>query len=218
MKERERRRPRPWLRWLRIGLGLALLAALLPQVIIPLAAAGRLHTLETLPPRQVGLVLGTSKFLSSGRPNRYYRYRIDAAEAAYKAGKVRVLLLSGDNSTPYYDEPSTMRADLIARGVPAEKLVLDYAGFRTLDSVVRTAEVFGTREFTVISQPFHNQRAIFLARARGLDAVGLNARDVTGAGGLKVQQREFFARIAAVLDIALGRQPRFLGGQEEMPE
>lgn len=209
---------RPLLRWLQAGPGLALLAALLPQIIIPLAAVGRLYSLESLPPRQVGLVLGTSKFLSSGQPNRYYRYRIDAAEAAYKAGKVRVLLLSGDNSTPYYDEPSTMRADLIARGIPAEKLVLDYAGFRTLDSVVRAAEVFGTQEFTVISQPFHNQRAIFLARARGINAIGLNARDVTGAGGVKVQQREFFARIAAVLDIVLGQQPRFLGAQEEMPE
>lgn len=155
-----------------------LLALLLPNLVVPLAAWGRMFSSAAdLPERRVGLVLGTSKYLASGRINRYYLYRIDAAEAAYRAGKVRVLLLSGDNGTEAYDEPTTMKKDLLERGIPESQLVLDYAGFRTLDSVVRAAEVFGTRQFTVISQPFHNERTIFLARMRGIDAIGLNARD-----------------------------------------
>lgn len=208
-----------WRRWAAGGVGALLAGALLPQVLVPLAAWGRLFDRpEDLPARHVGLVLGTGKFLASGRVNRYYLYRIDAAEAAYRAGKVQVLLLSGDNGSESYDEPTTMKEDLISRGIPAERLVLDFAGFRTLDSVVRAAEVFGLRQFTLISQPFHNQRAIFLARARGLDTVALNARDVTGRSGLKVQGREVLARVKAVLDVLRGKGPKFLGEPVEVPE
>lgn len=132
------------------------------------------------------------------------RTALDAAEAAYRAGKVQVLLLSGEGRSDGYDEPGAMYRDLTARGVPGERLLLDRSGLRTLDSVARADEVFGLREFTVISQPFHNQRAMFLARARGLDVVGLNARDVTGRSGLKVQRREVLARVRAVLDVLRG--------------
>ena len=208
-----------WRQWLLGSAGLLLTGVLLPQVMVPLAAYGRMYDrADDIPARQVGLVLGTSKYLASGRVNRYYLYRMDAAEAAYRAGKVRVLLLSGDNGSEYYDEPTTMQRDLIERGIPAERLVLDYAGFRTLDSVVRAAEVFGTRQFTVISQPFHNERAIFLARMRGLDAIGLNARDVTGRSGLRVQLREVLARVRAVLDVLSGKGPKFLGDPVPLPE
>ncbi|AAF09774.1 vancomycin high temperature exclusion protein [Deinococcus radiodurans] len=208
-----------WRRWAAGGVGALLAGVLLPQIVVPLAAWGRTFDRpEDLPARHVGLVLGTSKYLASGRVNRYYLYRIDAAEAAYKAGKVRVLLLSGDNSSVSYDEPTTMKEDLLERGIPAEQLVLDYAGFRTLDSVVRAAEVFGTRQFTLISQPFHNERAIFLARTRGLDAAALNARDVTGRSGLKVQGREVLARVKAVLDVLRGKGPKFLGEPVDVPE
>lgn len=199
------KRGAPGGRWAVRGAGLLLAGALLPQVLVPLSARGRLFARpEDLPARQVGLVLGTSDVLASGRPNRYYLYRIDAAEAAYRAGKVQVLLLSGEGRSDGYDEPGAMYRDLTARGVPGERLLLDRSGLRTLDSVARADEVFGLREFTVISQPFHNQRAMFLARARGLNVVGLNARDVTGRSGLKVQRREVLARVRAVLDVLRG--------------
>jgi SanA protein len=99
--------------------------------------------LNNIPSRKVGLVLGTSKTLKNGRQNLYYKYRVDAAARLYKAGKVKYLLISGDNSRKEYDEPSTFKSDLIKRGVPAQRIYLDYAGFRTLDSMVRCKEVFG---------------------------------------------------------------------------
>lgn len=185
-----------------LGGGLAaLLIAFLPQLLVRLAARGRtFDRVEDLPGREVGLVLGTGKYLKGGRVNRYYRFRLDAAETAFRAGKVERLLLSG-SCTPAGDEPEQMREDLVARGLPPECLILDRAGWRTLESVVGAGETFGLRQFTVISQPFHNERAIFLARSRGLDATDLNARDVTGRSGLKVQGREGFARMRAVLDV-----------------
>ena len=157
----------------------------------------------------MGLLLGTSKYTAGGGINPYYQYRIDAAVALYRAGKIQEIIVSGDNAHASYDEPTLMRADLIAAGIPAQHLHRDYAGFRTLDSVVRASKVFGQNTFTVISQRFHNERAIYLARAHGLDAIGFDARDVTG--GWRVQVREWLARTAAVLDVLRGKQPRFLG-------
>lgn len=196
-------------------LALAVLAGLLiwlAEVRVEGAARGRLYDdVQALPARRAGLVLGTSP-TTDGRPNLYYQYRLDAAVAAYRAGKVRDLILSGDNSRVNYDEPSAMRRDLIARGLPAARLQRDYAGFRTLDSVARARSIFGQSGFTVISQPFHNARAVYLARARGLDGVvALNARDVAGAGGWRTQLRERLARVQAILDVAFGTQPKFGG-------
>lgn len=176
------------------------------------------HTLlfsaaEDVPKRKVGLLLGTSKWVRGGRINLYYRYRIDAAVALYKAGKVEYILVSGDNSHKDYNEPETMRDDLIAAGIPADKIYLDYAGFRTLDSVVRCKEIFGESAITTISQPFHNQRALFLAQRKGLDAVAFNARDVSKEYGVKVQLREKAARVKMVLDLMFGKGPKF-GGEK----
>jgi len=164
-----------------------------------------------VPARRVGLLLGTSKWVAGGRINLYYQYRIDAAVALYRAGKVQFFLLSGDNRRHNYNEPETMRADLIAAGIPAEKIFLDYAGLRTLDSIVRCKEVFGEREIVVISQPFHNGRALFLAQRKGMDAVAFNARDVQGPWGLKVQVREKAARVKMLLDLLVGKRPRHGG-------
>ena len=145
------------------------------------SADGRLYgDVRLIPARQVGVLLGTSKYLSGGGLNPYYRYRIEAALSLYRAGKISDLILSGDNAHRSYDEPTTMRADLLAGGVPAAHLYRDYAGFRTLDSVVRAHKVFGQGRFTVISQRFHNERAIYLARAHGLDVIGFDAQDVSG--------------------------------------
>ncbi len=116
--------------------------------------------LDQVPERRVALVLGTGKWAPSGRENLFYRRRLEAASELYHAGKVERLLLSGDNSRVGYDEPSDMMTDLVQLGVPPEHMVCDYAGFRTLDSVIRAGEVFGLDGFTVVSQAFHCQRAV----------------------------------------------------------
>lgn len=125
---------------------------------------------KKLPPRTVGMILGTAKYYSAGLPNEYYKYRIQGAINAYNSGKIKYLLVSGDNAHYNYNEPITMRRDLIAAGIPAAKIVLDFAGFRTLDSVIRTRQVFATNNFTIITQRFHCERALFIAMKKGIDA------------------------------------------------
>ncbi|CAI0799716.1 vancomycin high temperature exclusion protein [Serratia fonticola] len=126
--------------------------------------------MQTLPHRQVGVVLGTSKYYRTGVLNQYYRYRIQGAINAYNSGKVKYLLLSGDNAQQSYNEPMTMRRDLLAAGVAPSDIVLDYAGFRTLDSIVRTRKVFDTNDFIIITQRFHCERALFIALHMGIQA------------------------------------------------
>ncbi|MBC7862935.1 MAG: YdcF family protein, partial [Bacteroidia bacterium] len=116
--------------------------------------------IESLPNNKVGLVLGTVKDASGGRRNLFFDYRIQAAAELFKEGKIKHIIVSGDNHIAGYDEPSDMRDALIAEGVPANCITLDYAGFRTLDSVVRCKKVFGQSKFTIISQKFHNERAV----------------------------------------------------------
>lgn len=166
-----------------------------------------------IPHHKIGLLLGTSKYVKSGLVNHYYQYRIDAAVALFNAGKIDFILISGDNGEEHYNEPESMQADLIAKGIPKEKIVLDYAGFRTLDSILRCREVFGEDKITVISQPFHNQRAVFIANHKGMEAVAFNARDVDRYGGLKTQVREKLARVKMLLDLAFGKQARFYGNK-----
>lgn len=164
---------------------------------------------NNIPKRPVGLVLGTIKQLPNGQLNRYYQYRIEAAVALWKAGKVDQFLLSGDNSRKGYNEPADMQADLLALGIPKEKLVLDYAGFRTLDSVVRCHKVFGFDNIIIISQRFHIERAVFIAEHKNLQALGLEAKGIEGVYGWKVQIREKLARVKLILDLLLGVEPHF---------
>src|SRR5690606_23706425 len=117
------------------------------------------YDIDEIPKNKVGLVLGAGKFTSNGNINLYYKYRVEAAVALYSSGKIDYIVISGDNGTTDYDEPTNFKNDLIAKGIPAERIYLDYAGFRTLDSVVRAKEIFGQNTFTIISQKFHNQRA-----------------------------------------------------------
>jgi len=119
--------------------------------------------INKIPKNKVGLLLGTAKFSNKNEINTFYQYRIDAAVALFKAGKIDYILVSGDNSTKYYNEPVTMRKDLIARGIPANRIFLDYAGLRTLDSILRCRDIFGEDHITIISQQFHNERALFIA-------------------------------------------------------
>jgi len=160
---------------------------------------------------KVGILLGTSKNLKNGHSNPYYDNRITAAVKLFNAKKIEFILVSGDNGSIYYNEPTTIKKDLVAAGIPQDKIFLDYAGFRTLDSMVRAKEVFGLDELTVISQKFHNERAIYIASQKGLKAIGYNAKDISLQAGMRVQIREYFARVKVFLDMALRTQPKFYG-------
>ena len=166
---------------------------------------------EAIPYNRVGVVLGTSEKGRGGGPNLYFTHRMKAAAELYHAGKVEHLLLSGDNSRTDYNEPADMRRALIRAGVDSTDITLDYAGFRTFDSVVRAREVFGQARFTVISQRFHNERAIYIAERSGMQAVGFNAADVRGRSGRFTAWREKAARVKVFVDMALGISPKLLG-------
>ncbi len=176
-------------------------------------AAGH-HTdrIDEVPATHAALVLGCAETLANGRTNRYFTARMDAAARLYHAGKCRHLLVSGDNGREDYDETAAMAAALVARGVPEARIVRDHAGFATLDSVVRAREVFGLGSFVVVSQRFHNERALYIARHHGIDALGWNAADVSRRYGLKTRIRESLARVKTMLDLHLLHSgPKYLG-------
>ena len=175
------------------------------------------YSIDSIPHNHCGLVLGTSKYLWNGKRNLYYTNRIKAAVELYNCYKIDFIIVSGDNRKRNYNEPITMYNDLIAAGIPNKKIILDYAGFRTLDSVVRGKEVFGQDQFTIISQSFHNQRAIYIARKKGIAAIAFNADAVTGKMSFKVQLREVAARMLVVFDMMTAKQPHFLGEKVPVP-
>jgi SanA protein len=165
-----------------------------------------------VPKKQVALLLGTVPQLSHGRINRYFQYRIDAVVQLYKAGKIKHIIASGDNRSKYYNEPLAMFKALTERGIPKSAITLDYAGLRTLDSVVRCREVFSQEDIVIISQAFHNKRALFISRFYGITAIGFNAEGVPWQDDVKTPTREYFARLKAVLDLYILRtKPKFLG-------
>lgn len=221
MRQRRAARKRP-LRWLiaillgsLVGAGALILRE---AALVGLKNDERLFSSVAETPRnRVALVLGCSPKVANGQPNLYFNHRMDAAAELFKAGRVDLLLVSGDNATRHYDEPTAMRAALIERQVPAEHIHLDYAGFRTFDSVVRAHQVFGLDAFTIVSQEFQNRRALYIARHFDLDAIAFNASDVSGLADGKTRLREFFARVKMVLDLFfLGTEPRFLGEPVEI--
>jgi SanA protein len=173
-------------------------------------------SVDQIPANKVGLLLGTAKYLINGQPNLFYRYRLDAAVELFNAGKIEYILISGDNATRYYNEPGTIRNDLIKQGIPANKIFLDYAGFRTLDSIVRAREIFGQERITIISQKFHDERALFISNRRNIQAVAFNAKEVEIKDGLKTWMRERFARIKMVIDLMFHKKPKFLGEKVEI--
>ncbi|MGN6495324.1 MAG: SanA/YdcF family protein [Agriterribacter sp.] len=182
------------------------------------AAEGKLYTdINAIPYNKTGLLLGTGKYLANGKVNPYYSFRIEAAKNLLQSGKIKFLIISGDNSTKAYDEPTLMRNDLISAGIDSTVIFLDYAGFRTFDSIVRAREIFGQSNLTIISQPFHNQRAIFIASKENIAAIGFNAADVSHSRGIKVQVREKLARVKVFIDYLLGQQPKFLGPKVAIP-
>ncbi len=207
------------LRWVALGL-LAVVATVYfcDRHVQRTSAPFCFDTLKDVPAQRVGLVLGTR-----GGSNPYFVHRMEAAAALYHAGKVQHLLVSGDNGHRDYNEPMDMRTALMAAGVDSNDITLDFAGFRTLDSVVRALKVFGQSEFVVISQRFHNERAVYIAREHGIKAVAYNAQDVSARRGLPTQVREKFARTKVFLDLLFGVEPHFLGepvvlGEQVLPD
>ena len=200
-------------------MALMAVAVAIPVVVINVSSKGRVYSdVSKVPFNHVGVLLGCSQKLSNGCDNLFFKYRIRAAAELYAQNKINYLIVSGDNSRRGYDEPTDMKNALVECGIPAERIFCDYAGFRTLDSIVRANTIFGCTNVTVISQEFHNKRAIFIARHRNIDAVGYNAREVTVFHSFKTKAREFLAKTLTVLDIyVLNRQPRFAGPGIEIP-
>lgn len=192
---------------------LSLLLVFLGDRFVEQAARGRLSDgLADVPERSVALVLGCSPTVSNGRPNRYFTARMRTAASLFHAGKCRYLLVSGDNGQTGYDEATSMRDALVELGVPGSAIIRDYAGFDTLDSVLRARDVFSQTSLLVVSQRFHNERAICIGRHHGIDLHGVNAQDVSGPLGAKTRGREKLARIKTLLDLYLWKsQPKFLG-------
>ena len=219
MKQPHNGRFRRWFRRLTGLLLVSLLAALgmicYAYFTATWASQGRLFSdVSDLPTTKVGLVFGTTDRVS-GRENLYFRYRIDAAVRVWKSGKIKTLIVSGDyDSDRYYNEPEKMKLALVERGIPANRIACDPKGLRTLDSVVRAKENFGTSSILMISQRFQNERAIYLAKANGMDAYGFNSQDVETQAGMKTRIREVGARVKMWLDVnVLNTRPIHAGGE-----
>ncbi len=167
--------------------------------------------------RSVALVLGTSNKLRNGSSNPYFANRIKAAAELYREGKVSHFILSGDNRSKYYNEPIEMRKALMLLGVPDSVITLDYAGLRTLDSIVRSKEIFGQDKILIITQPFHSYRALFISHFYHIDALALVAQEPVSEAPFTIYVREYFARAKAVIDLyILNTAPHHLGDKEPL--
>ncbi|WP_434589192.1 SanA/YdcF family protein [Streptomyces sp. A5-4] len=191
---------------------LACVFALAPATWMHAVADSRIRTTAAAPARDVAVVFGAG--LTRGGPSLYLAHRLDAAAELYRTGKVKVVLVTGDNSRVEYDEPDAMRTYLVRHGVPDERVVSDYAGFDTWDSCVRAKKIFGVDRAVLVSQGFHIRRAVALCRAAGIESYGVGVdakRDATWYyGGV----REILAAGKAALDATIEPDPQFLGRQE----
>lgn len=218
----------PRMKWLRKILKYSLYLLLSGSLILAACYYGIEHTsrrylysdTQSIPANRVGIILGTSKYLADRRLNLFYKYRIRAAIELWQAGKVQYFIVSGANPNQYYNEPAEMRRDLIAAGIPESHIQPDYAGLRTLDSILRAEKIFQQRRYTIISQPFHNARAVFLARQSGHDVIAYNAADpISFRNSSKTRIREIGARFKAVLDIfILRKQAKIYGDPIPFPK
>jgi len=191
-----------------VALAGTLLAWLAERRLDRMAEAWSFTDAAKVPSVDVALVLGTAPIGPEGGPNRYFVYRLDAAAALWKAGKVKYFIVSGSGQ-----EPTAMRAGLIERGVPAEAIYRDPAGYRTWDSVLRARDIYGQKRLVIVSQPFHLDRALFLAREAGLEAWGLEARDVDTPYSVFTELRRFPSALRAYYDVWTGAKVRE-GGQK----
>lgn len=176
------------------------------------------NDVSKIPYNKVGLLLGTCKTMKDKKTiNPFWKYRLEAAYELWKAKKIDRILISGDNGWHGYNEPQDFLDAFLALGVPDSCLICDFAGFRTHDSVIRCAKVFGQKKVTIISQEFHNDRALYIAQKYKLDAVGYNAKDVGFRNGLRTSIREKLARVKLFLDLyVFNTQPHFLGKSIEI--
>jgi len=156
------------------------------------------YDVSSIPFNEDGLVLGTGKLIEKGRVNQHFVRRIDAAAALYHGGKIKRLILSGDKGS---DEPLEMKRALLQRGVPESALILDNYGLRTLDSIVRARDVFKCARLTIISERFHDFRALFLSHYFRIDAVAYAPDDLSVRWMIRPTAREYLARVKAVLDL-----------------
>ena len=206
-----------------VGIGLALLAVLAvgaAELCTYCAAEGRCHDKAAdCPSGGVGLVLGCARYLGPGRPNFYFTGRMQAAAELWRSGKVRCLIVSGDNRFRCYNEPREMRRALVALGVPSDRIVCDYAGLCTYDSVVRAHRIFGAQQLVIVSQPEHAARAVAIAHYLDIPAEGLNAplKPTTRSSRFRHFVRERGARVAMLYDLITGRTPRHMGAPETLP-
>ena len=208
-------------RFVRLGVFLSILTIatlwIINNHVIKETQAQLYYNVNSIPKNKVGLLLGTSKYKDKSRHilNLYYQTRIDAAVALYMAGKIDYVIVSGDNSTQYYNEPQLMKDDLVAKGVPASHIFMDNAGFRTLDSILRCRDIFGQTSFTIISQTFHNQRALYIANHKEVKTVAFCSED--GDQYWAATIREKMARVKMMLDLLLNKQAKFYGEKIDIP-
>ncbi len=190
----------------------ACVLALLPSTWMYVSTQDRLRTLSDAPRTDVAVVFGAG--LWQGEPSPYLAHRLDAAAELYRAGRVEVVLVTGDNSREDYDEPDAMRAYLTRHGVPDARIVSDYAGFDTWDSCVRAKKIFGVDEAILISQGFHIRRAVALCEAAGVTSYGVGVDELHDSTWYYGGTREVFAAGKAALDAVFKPDPHFLGPRE----
>ncbi|WP_185850964.1 SanA/YdcF family protein [Blattabacterium cuenoti] len=164
---------------------------------------------QNIPYNTFGVVLGTSKYLYGGGINAYFKYRIDAAYFLFHRKKISYIIVSGDNREKNYNEPRMMKKELINKGIPSSFIYEDFSGICTLLSVLRVGKIFHQKKFTIISQKFHNERAVFIGNCLGLDVIGFNAKSLSF--DYKIQFREILARIKAIWDIFIYLLSRNIG-------
>lgn len=183
-----------------------------------LAAPNLYNDINKVPAKKAALVLGTAKYMIGGGKNYFYTYRIRAAAELFKAGKVKAIVVSGDNRTKYYNETSRMKKDLVKEGVPSRYITLDPLGIRTLDSVVRAEAIFDLKDYIIVSQKFHLERALFIAKAKGQKVIGFIAKDIPGtAAAYRMKAREYLAGAKAFLDVyILHTTPKFDGKKKKV--
>jgi len=172
---------------------------------------------DDAPYRPVALVLGTSNKLVDGSPNPFFQNRMETTKELIDLRKSKHILVSGDNRSKYYNEPSAMRTALIQRGIRKESITLDFAGLRTFDSIVRCKEVFNQDSIIIVTQSFHAYRALFISNHYGMKAIAIVTDEPGTWKTIKVTVREFLARPLAVLDLyVLNTEPKFLGKKEKL--
>lgn len=185
------------------GLGVILLGFIASTyLVIKWSAAPYLYgDPEMIPPQRIALILGTARYVHGGEINLYFRYRMDAAEALYRSRRIRHFIVSGaDKHGGKGDQAEAMKTALMKRGIPSEMILVDDRGYRTWDSLWICRERFKCLDPVVVSQRFHLERAIFIARNQGMTALGFNAKKVKGRSAFRMVLRECLARVKCLLD------------------